>query len=170
VTLPQRCLRVYTVLSNLFDVLLDEYIKFVVVYCMCICVCMRSQVEYSGTLHEAPGSSIPVVFESTSMADVAAEGLRMLLVPPSRHNSSSVDIDLLPSKCDMPTGSNAMYPDNYFPDFGPVCAEMLRLHSSPNEFEALCTSNAAAGARLGFREVARQYCKLAKSIMEGRGK
>jgi hypothetical protein len=136
---------------------------------------MRSQVEYSGTLHEAPGSSIPVVFESTSMADVAAEGLHMLLVPPPRHTSSSVDTctsgsnDTTPSKYDTTTGTgnNAVYPDNYFPDFGPVCAEVLRLHSSPNEFEVLRTSNAAAGARLGFREVARQYSKLAKSIIGG---
>lgn len=39
------------------------------------------KVEYSGILHARPGGSIPIVFESPSMADVEVEGLVMIQVP-----------------------------------------------------------------------------------------
>lgn len=55
------------------------------------------KVEYSGTLHERPGDSIPIVFESSSMSDVESEGLHMITVPkgPNFKPAAKEIIDLI---------------------------------------------------------------------------
>jgi len=138
------------------------------------------QVEYSGTLHESPGSSVPVVFESPSMADVASEGLAMLFVPtPPRYTvpSTNEGVESADTASESPkrlsingTSDNELsllfYAEDYYPNFESTCAEVLRLLDDPKEFGAMRAANAEAGRRLGFKEVASQYRALANGLWE----
>lgn len=106
------------------------------------------KIEYSGTLHEQPGSSIPIVFDSPSMTDVASEGLCCLLVPPSLSNE----------KLSASAGGSS-------PDFTGAATDILRLSNDPESFNGMREVNAAAGAQLGFDTVAKKYEELIDSLL-----
>jgi hypothetical protein len=147
------------------------------------------KVEYSGTLHERPGESVPVVFDSPSMRDVAeGEGLRCILVPPpisplpppppqllspsggargGVEGSSSCGGGDGESSCGAVTVEQPFLPADNPPVFGTTVAEILRMVDNPAEFEAARLANAQAGAALGFEVVAARYKGLAEALLIG---
>jgi hypothetical protein len=96
------------------------------------------KVEYSGTLHEAPGSSIPVVFESASMTDVEQEGLRMMYVPPP--------------KPDEVVDQQSLF--NVIEGIETMLSEGGRREGA---FEEWCRRNRESGKNWRFKRIAKMY-------------
>ena len=133
-------------------------------------VCRK--VEYSGTLHEAPGSTLPVVFDSPSMRDVAGEGLTMLLAPPPLAPLAYLASPAAPESSESPAGAACLdglffAGERFYPPFAAsgFAAEVLRLANDEVQFEAARQANAAAGRRLGFGVVAARYRDLAVNLL-----
>lgn len=92
----------------------------------------RPKVEYSGTLHERPGDSIPIVFESPSMSDVESEGLHMITT------------NFLPKG----------------PDFKPAAKEIIDLTKNPDRCNELLRESLQAAKKLSMRHIAQMYTRL----------
>jgi hypothetical protein len=92
------------------------------------------KVEYSGTLHENPGGSVPVVFDSPSMDDVSSEGLYLLRVP-SPSKNSVVQVSALAT----------------------VCEAIVDLMANGERFAAALKGNNEAGKETGFDKIAGMY-------------
>ncbi|MFA5143646.1 MAG: glucose-6-phosphate isomerase family protein [Candidatus Omnitrophota bacterium] len=93
------------------------------------------KVEYSGTLHENPGSSIPVVFESPSMTDVASEGLNMVTVK--------------------------FGPDGKV-DFSGAAQRIIELIGNPAMYNEQRAQSLAAAQKLTMADVASRYLDVAR--------
>ncbi len=97
----------------------------------------KPKVEYSGTLHENPGSFIPVVFESPSMADVVSEGIDMVTVhfgPDGKAN------------------------------FSEAAKRIVELTRNPAMYNELRARSLAAAQRLTMAEVASRYLEVARRV------
>lgn len=117
------------------------------------------KVEYSGTLHERAGSSIPVVFDSPSMRDVGREGLHCITVAYG-HERQRSQTEILPHPA-----AGLFYPPHYQPDFTNCLSTIVTFIKEPQQALAVRLANAHAAKCNSFMHVAREYLELFGSLL-----
>ncbi|PRP77609.1 hypothetical protein PROFUN_00470 [Planoprotostelium fungivorum] len=105
----------------------------------------KPKVEYSGSLHAAPGLSLPIVFDSPAMTDVLSEGLHTIPVRLAEFKP------LNPNEDAKMASDNLWWPDYYYPDFTPAVQEMMRLQENEEEYEELRRKELDAARELTFK-------------------